>query len=314
MIPTILFPASSMSPRQPDDAFLTECDAAKEAGFKVAFLGLESFFGAEPSLRGLEDGPGTVMYRGWMLKEDDYRRMEVALTALEKVLVTSTSQYLYSYHFPNWYKDIEEMTPKSTWIPQEDFGPILKLDTILPTMAFNQFGPKSLIVKDYVKSRKHEWFDACFIPGTGVAVNADDSSFKAWDQNFMRVVRNFVERQGEFLVGGLVLREFVNLKRIGIHTKSRLPLVNEHRFFVVDGQVVYQAPYWGEGDYSGRKPTPETIEHALFRLRAPFLSIDVAELEDGGWIIVEIGDGGTSGIPDGGSPLDFYKALRSVYP
>ena len=55
------------------------------------------------------------------------------------------------------------------------------------------------IVKDYVKSRKHEWYDACFIK------NISDIA------NTTRVIRNFVERQGDSLVGGIVLRKFMGL-------------------------------------------------------------------------------------------------------
>lgn len=299
MAPTIMFPASTSNPRNPDAAFEAECGSAKQAGFDTCFLGLETFFGADPSIRGLtEDGVGSVLYRGWILKEDDYSRVDLTAKGRDRTLVTTPEQYLYAYHFPNWYQDIASYTPKSVWVPQAELEGVL-LD--LEGFVYESFKKGGAIVKDYVKSRKHEWWDACYIPDV-----TDEA-------NVRRVVTNFVERQEEYLVGGLVLREFVKLKQIGIHTKSRLPLANEHRLFALNGEVFYQAPYWGEGDYSGNKPPKEVLEKALPLLQAPFLAIDVAELEDGSWTIVEINDGGTAGIPEGGNSLDFYTALRKAF-
>ena len=66
----------------------------------------------------------------------------------------------------------------------------------------------SYVVKDYVKSRKHEWYDACFIPDIKKEENAE------------KVIKNFIDRQGYDLIGGIVLREFVSLKSIGFHEKK----------------------------------------------------------------------------------------------
>lgn len=37
--------------------------------------------------------------------------------------------------------------------------------------------------------------------------------------NTTRVIRNFVERQGDSLVGGIVLRKFMDLHQIGFHER-----------------------------------------------------------------------------------------------
>lgn len=51
---------------------------------------------------------------------------------------------------------------------------------------------KAVIVKDYVKSRKHEWHEACYIPDVKDQDNA------------RRVIENFVKRQGDDIVGGII--------------------------------------------------------------------------------------------------------------
>ncbi len=73
---------------------------------------------------------------------------------------------------------------------------------------------------DIVKSRKHEWDEACFIPA------ADDKS--AVEQ----VVSRFVELQGDDLAGGLAFREFVELDPVGRHPRSGLRLGREYRLLI----------------------------------------------------------------------------------
>ena len=45
------------------------------------------------------------------------------------------------------------------------------------------------------------------------------------------------------------------------------------------------------------------------RFKSPFITIDVAFLTDGSWKIVEVGDGGVSGLPTGLDPERFYVSL-----
>ena len=92
--------------------------------------------------------------------------------------------------------------------------------------AARSFGDKPLIVKDYVKSRKHDWNTACFISN---GQNVDEVE---------RVCGRFIELQDENLVGGLVLREFVSFKSIGAHSQSQMPLTKEYRLFFFDGELL----------------------------------------------------------------------------
>jgi hypothetical protein len=96
------------------------------------------------------------------------------------------------------------------------------------------FGRRPLVVRDYVKSRKHEWAEACFLPD-GTNANAVE-----------RVVRRFLELTGDELQGGVVLREFVELDRVGAHASSGMPLVREWRVFWFDREPVLVAPNWPE--------------------------------------------------------------------
>jgi hypothetical protein len=118
-----------------------------------------------------------------------------------------------------------------------------------------------------------------------------------------------LELQAEFLVGGLVFREYWTTKQLGIHPKSRAPLANEHRIFVLQEKPFYSAPYWSVVDYGSERPPMETITPILAKNVSPFYAVDVAELEQGGWFVVECNDGGSAGLPDPNDAIEFYRCL-----
>jgi len=296
--PLILFPSNPLRPTLPDTSFELEAEHAGAAGFDIGLIDLEVYLGGEVKLRKVPAMPGEVLYRGWILELDAYGRMVDALSARGRKLMTDLSSYRHCYHLPEWYEAVggEEHTPRSIWLPGKDHDVAAVAAEVRAA-----FGAGPVIVKDYVKSRKHEWFDACFIPA------ADD------EDDVRRVVGNFLRLQDDRVVGGLVFRAFVDFERVGIHAKSRLPLVREYRFFVLDGQPIYLAPYWAEGDYRGEPPGAEVIAALLPRVRSRFYAADVAKREAGGWMLVELNDGGSAGIPEGGSPEAFYKSLRAAF-
>ena len=108
--------------------------------------------------------------------------------------------------------------------------------------ALAPFGDAPLVLKDFVKSRKHEWAEACFIPSA-----ADREAVE-------RVVGRFLELQGEDLAGGLVFREYVEFEPVGVHPRSGMPLTQEYRIFWLDGGPLFWSPYWEGADYGGTEP------------------------------------------------------------
>jgi len=295
---TILFPSNPIQPKSVDGSFGYEARAAKEAGYKIGRIDLEVILGGEIKLSGVDDG--AVIYRGWLMKPEQYREMHEKLAGR---LVVSPDEYLTAYYLPRWYRalasvGVHQYTPKSIWL--EPGADLTDLDRIAGRVAEAFDGP--VIVKDYVKSAKHRWFDACYI---GDAQN---------DIEVKRVVKNFLDTVSDGLVGSLVFRDFVNFKRIGTHSKINLPLINEHRAFMHLGKVFYTAPYWAEGDYSGARPSNKLIETLAAGLHdQPLIAVDVAEKIDSDWMIVEVNPGGAAGVPEGGSVKDFYLALSQVH-
>ena len=154
------------------------------------------------------------------------------------------------------------------------------------------------VVKDYVKSRKHEWYDACFIE------SIDDR------ENAARVIGNFIDRQGIDLVGGIVLRKFEKLKKIGYHERSGMPLSEEYRVFIYAGKILAVDDYWLEdSDVNLSTEEYQWMESIAQRVKSNFVTVDLARKEDGSLIIMELGDGQVSGLQQIDAEV-FYKTFK----
>lgn len=231
---------------------------------------------------------GLTIYRGWMMKPEMYAAFYSLLEEKGIVLINTPKEYERYHTLPGWYSDFAEETAESVW---ESEG---KPEHAL-SMAKALAGP--YIVKDYVKSRKHEWYDACFIKDIADRENAE------------KVIRNFVERQGASLVGGIVLRRFEALKQTGFHERSGMPLSEEYRAFIYAGKIMMIDNYWtehGEGKISVEEKL--WIESIASRVKSNFVTVDIARKEDGSLIIMELGDGQVSGLQQIKAE-DFYKAF-----
>ena len=169
------------------------------------------------------------------------------------------------------------------------------MPTLMEQLA--PLGDVPLIVKDYVKSQKHRWEDACFIRSA-----RDEDAVR-------RVATKFVELQDESLTGGLVFREFVELEPLTTHSKSGMPLTREFRIFFLDGRPLVTVEYWEEGEYRGELPPTDLFVDVAKRVQSRFFTMDVARRTDGRFIIMELGDAQVAGLPERLDPKRFYRAL-----
>lgn len=297
-LPNILFPSDPTRPSKVEPAFEEEFAAARDAGFMCGFVN-GGFFGADFEFYSVPRDSGCWIYRGWILSYDSYQQLAERVLARGCLLGTSPVNYTFANCFPHWYSGLPAgSTPRSWWTywePNITEG----IDELLPSLR-KLFGDKSFILKDFVKSRKHQWDDACFIE------HAEDAP---------RVIRNFIEGQADSLVGGLVFREYVPVKKLGRH-KSGLPLVKEYRYFIRNDrepEVLLASAYWSEAEYP-EEPIPglEAIQALLGGIRSPLFALDTVELEDGSSVILEVNDGGTAGIPLN-RYQEFYQALLKSY-
>ena len=291
----LLLCSDPLSPRLPDSAFRDELDAIESVGLDFDLLDLEALLAGESSraIRRLSSpSVGMLVYRGWMMDVASYENLARALASVDGSLINDPAAYRLAHHLPSAYAALEGSTPRTVWV---DGGAPFDMGQIHSVLR--AFGDGPVIVKDFVKSRKHEWEEACFIPA------ADDRAAVE------RVVGTFVERQGKDLAGGLVLREFVQLEQVGRHPRSGLELGREYRLFYLDGRLLIGGRYWEDADYSADFPT-EPFAVLAGKIASRFISMDIAKTADGNWIVIEVGDGQVSGLQtiDG---RDFYGLLAT---
>ncbi len=308
-----LYPSYPTRPYEPDPAFELEVQWAKAAGFGIAFVDLELQLGGAVVLRRLPEGEHDVLYRGWLIRPEEYDRLDEALKRRGCRLLESPEAYREAYEFPRWYEKLKAWTPRSL-VLDPPFNLAAVAEKVSQAFASDLSekelpGPRPVMVKDWVKSRKQDWFDACYIP---------DSRNQ---EHVKKVVSRFLEL-GEPIAGGLVFRQFQPFRKIGQHPKTQMPVVNEWRGFMLNGKCIYLAPYWASGDYSGvARPESSLLEDIVERsgLVSPFFALDLAENEpfcpgSSTWTVIEINSGGASGVPEGGSGEEFYKALHGGFP
>jgi hypothetical protein len=296
----LLFCSDPFNSRAPDPAYEAEVAAASGLGLAYDLISYEALvYDSNPvkAVRQVEEQPDPALgiYRGWMLTPEQYTRLYDAITLRGVHLINDPTAYKHCHYLPESYAVIKEQTPRSVWIEMPtDINSIMEL--------LRPFGSSPLILKDYVKSRKHEWQEACYIP------SASDR------EAIERVVNRFIELQGDDLNEGLVFREYVDFEPLATHSKSGMPLTKEFRIFYLDKKPVYWVEYWEEGNYEGAAPPLEAFDITAAKVRSRFFTMDVAQARDGRWQIVELGDAQVAGLPDNANVLSFYKAMLANVP
>ncbi|MFC5927301.1 hypothetical protein [Micromonospora vulcania] len=112
---TLLVPANPLRPRRPDDHFAPEADAARAAGIDVAVIDHDALTRGDPhhAVTTVPAG-GVAVYRGWMLRSDQYAAFADALAARSVTLRTNADQYRRAHELPGWYHQLAPVTPTST--------------------------------------------------------------------------------------------------------------------------------------------------------------------------------------------------------
>ncbi|MFI8523025.1 ATP-grasp domain-containing protein [Promicromonospora sukumoe] len=240
----------------------------------------------------------SVWYRGWMLSSSAYSRLGAALEARGLRLLTDPEDYRSAHELPGWYDTFAALTPASAWLPWEpgrtpasaDVGPLIE------ALGSGPVGGPG-VVKDYVKSRKHEWDEACFVPDL-----ADTEAAT-------RVIARMVELQGDDLAGGIVVRAF---EQFAPDDGGR---AQEVRVWWVGGVPVLVTAHPDAGAGGAAEVPAEVLDvvgTSVRALGAPFVTTDLALRTDGVWRVIEVGDGQVSDLPGGQEPGVLVEALAGV--
>ena len=293
----VIFCDSGFSPKEVDYMYADEYESAKSNQLQVSLLSFEEINkgkieSALKRVRASEEKTEGI-YRGWMLKPNQYQQLYDGLLSKNIELTNNPIQYKFCHYLPESYDLIKEYTPKTTFKSLKGEFNISEFEN-----EINAFGNKPIVIKDYVKSQKHYWKEACYIP---------DASNR---EQVNSVISKFIELQDVDFNEGLVFREFIKLEELTNHSASGMPLTKEFRVFVRNSKVMATYKYWDEGDYQDVEPVLERFENVMSEIDSKFFTMDIAKKKDGEWIIVELGDGQVAGLPDNANKDEFYKKLK----
>lgn len=300
MIQYILYCADPFELRKVDPDYEEEMTAALEHGFSVLLFAFDTLVNGEnaDAIKNIpvSESVITVIYRGWMLTPEQYAALYEALKAKNYLLINSPQAYRNCHYLPDSLQFIETYTPKTISERLDDDPHFEKL-----IARAEVFGNQAVIVKDFVKSEKHDWETACFVP---------DASDK---EKLRQTIENLVRLRGKYLNEGVLIRAFADLQALTVHSKSGMPLTEEYRLFFLDGKLIGIYDYWEEGEYAPEKPGVKTFEVIAKSVESRFFTMDIARQQNGEFIIIELGDGQVSGLPDKLDPNVFYSRLQTVF-
>lgn len=293
----ILFCENPFESNKVDEDFEDQFNSAKESGFDTLLFSFEDLtsedrFSLATKRIKSNDKLVTAIYRGWMLTPKQYSILYNDLLSKNYKLINSVEEYQNCHYLPDSLKFIEQRTPKTVYeklINKESIDLLMEKSKI--------FGQKPVILKDYVKSEKHDWETACFVP------DASDS------EKMKQSINKLIELRDKYLNEGIVVREFVELNDLTIHSKSGMPLTEEYRLFFCNKKLVGIYDYWEEGEYNLTKPDTAEFEEIAKSIDSNFFSMDIARQKNGELIIIELGDGQVAGLPDKTNRIDYYKKL-----
>lgn len=284
----VLFCADPLRPRRVDEHFAAEADAVREAGGTVGLIDHDALLrgDADAAVARVPRDLGPAWYRGWMIPAARYRELAAALTARGAGLLVSPDDYRRAHELPGWYEVFAAVTPRSVW---RGAGPGQPPSTEDIAALVAPLGTGAGIVKDFVKSRKHEWYEACYLPDLG-----DTPAVQ-------RVIGRFVELRDGDLAGGVVVRAFEPFVASG-------PDAGEARVWWLDGEPLIVGAH---PDSPDRLPAPDlaAVRPLVGALGCRFVTTDVARRVDGAWRVVEVGDGQVSDRPSTVDPARLVAGL-----
>jgi hypothetical protein len=213
-----------------------------------------------------------------------YEELEADLETLGSKLLNTYRQHCYVADLRNWYYDLGDFTPR-TWFA---------LDQIPDEGPF--------VLKGATNSKKQQWDTHMFAADKRAAIDV-----------FGRLCDDgYVGHQA------IYVRKYVPLKRL-MTGLNGLPVSEEYRVFVLDGEIVSGAFYW-QSFADDIDPLPQFSEvprdwlDPIIKIVAQkirFFVIDVARTEAGDWIVVELNDGQQSGLSCINGDV-FYGRLREM--
>jgi hypothetical protein len=281
-------PWNPINKRQPDYDFHAEWEALQLLGEAVILFDYDALLNDEEWVNPfrVRAQATTILYRGWMLTEEQYNRFENGLRGVGFTTLQRTDQYVTVHYFPYAYKysdTLHQYSPNTDIIVGEEFH----TQSIAIHLDY-----KPYIVKDWVKSAK----------GVENAMHVK----KPMDAKAARrTIENMIESRKMYGFNkGIVSKEYIPINEID-------GIKQEFRAFILNGQIISIDANNEEGVHFD-PIVPNILLRIANELDSTFMTIDFALAGDKKPFILETGAGEVSGLATTANPLAFYKKLLDV--
>lgn len=212
-------------------------------------------------------GPGHAFFIGPLLRPATYGRLTNIVARADWEPFNSAESMIATTRLDHWYPLLADVTAKTVVAENQEDCDHAAAEIGLP--AF---------VRGMVKSRKEAGWDACVV--------RDLATLKRWQA-----------------VAGprIAVRELLSLRTSG-RTLQNMPRTREYRAYVVDGVAIGLSYYWSERDPWGaltdteRSSIVELCRLVAERIPARLIGVDVGQLDDGHWVVIELNDPQFTGL------------------
>ncbi len=203
-------------------------------------------------------------------------------------LVHSPEDQLKCSSLPKWYPHIADLTPRSQWF------------TELPEFAeIESAFELPVFIKGARQTSRHK---------AELSIIRSREEYEAALEHFRS---DPILRWQDF-----VCREFLSLRPVRGGVEGKVPASYEFRTFWWRGELVGAGRYWFEAEAyqwtnAERDDALAVAGKAVEALHCTFLVIDLAQTEEGEWIVIECNDGMESGYA-GASPFVIWQEITEI--
>jgi hypothetical protein len=297
----IVFCQDPASENSPDSMYIDEVAAATHAGLSFVLLdyhALTTHHNPARAVRSIpvHDPQQTAIYRGWELRVDQYAALYDALLSRGLRLINTPQQFRSCQLLPESLRLIKPYSMRTVYVETDghDVIPDAIMSLLLP------FAGRPLILRDFVRTEKHYWTQACYIPSA-----SDIQSIQNTIQSFMQL------REGQ-IEGGLVFREFIEFESIGETRRGGMPLIKEYRLVFIDQQRRAAIRYWNAPQHESDMPPADPFISLAENIRSRFFTMDIARRPDGQWMVIDLGDGQIAPLPAAADLDSLYRSFAAV--
>ena len=281
--PELLAPSSSR------DDIARSLEAARIAGARIYTIAPD-FSQCETAENALWHLPAQTestpaVWLGYIPDAARYRAIYDAALAKNIRLFNAPQQHIRAQEFDVAYPFLQDLTPRSLTLHSP-----ADCANVAREIGFPMF------LKGAVQSRKARGWRAC--------VANNETELNQLAAHLWRL-----ENRSR---GRVIARELVALRHERTH--ADFPLGREYRAFILHEEILSLGYYWPGADplaalsHAEDEAVRALALQAARRLQVPYLAVDIGQLENGEWIVIEVGDAQFAGLSCN-SPLALWSRL-----